>query len=85
MLHLIKTMEGQNRSRLRIWMLPVGVVVLIAGHGILYYALSHTALSAAVVSGVIILAASISPWHITSDRCRRKVIMSYLRKVEMSY
>jgi hypothetical protein len=36
-------------------MLPVAVVVLIAGHVILPYALSHTALSATVVSGVIIL------------------------------
>ena len=37
-------------------MLVVGVAVLIAGHGIiLYYVSSHLALSAAVVSGVIVL------------------------------
>jgi hypothetical protein len=46
------------RSRLfkRSWMLPVGAVVLIAGHAtILHYVLPHAALSAAVVAGVIIL------------------------------
>jgi hypothetical protein len=36
----------------------LGVVALIAGHGtILLYAWSHTAMSAAVVSGVMILVA----------------------------
>ena len=49
-------MRGHSRLRARGWMLPVGVVILIAGHGIvLYYFSSHVALSAAVVSGVIIL------------------------------
>jgi hypothetical protein len=41
----------------RLWMLPGAVVALIAGHGIVYYSLRHTNLSAAVVSGVIILMA----------------------------
>lgn len=36
--------------------LPLGAVVLTAGHGIaLHYLLSHAALSAAVASGVMIL------------------------------
>jgi hypothetical protein len=42
------------RSRLR--MLPVLLVGLLAGHGvILYYVSSHVALSAAALSGVVIL------------------------------
>jgi len=49
-------MKGHRRLMTRTLMLSVGVVVLIAGHGIiLSYVLSHTALSATVVSGVIIL------------------------------
>jgi len=37
-------------------MLPLAVIILIAGHGIvLYYFSSHVALSTAVVSAVIIL------------------------------
>ena len=49
-------MRGHSRLRARAWMLAVGVIILIAGHGIiLYYFSSHMALSAAVVSGVIIL------------------------------
>jgi hypothetical protein len=40
----------------RPWMLPVGGVTLIAAHTtILHYVLHYTALSAAVVSGVIIV------------------------------
>jgi membrane protein YdbS with pleckstrin-like domain len=42
----------------RVWMLPVLVVMLLAGHGvILYYVSSHVMLSAAVLSGAIILLA----------------------------
>jgi hypothetical protein len=42
------------RGRLR--MLPVLLVGLLAGHGvILYYASSHVALSAAAISGAVIL------------------------------
>jgi hypothetical protein len=49
-------MKRHRRLLTRTVMLSVGVVVLIAGHAIiLSYALSHTALSAAVVSGVMIL------------------------------
>lgn len=49
-------MTGHSRLFARILMLSVGVAVLVAGHGaILSYVLSHTALSAAVMSGVIIL------------------------------
>ena len=37
-------------------MLPVLVIVLLAGHGVvLYYASSHVKLSAAILSGAIIL------------------------------
>ncbi|MEO7985823.1 MAG: hypothetical protein ABI766_04765 [Gemmatimonadales bacterium] len=40
----------------RVWMLPVLVIVLLAGHGvILYYVSSHVMLSAAVLSGAIVL------------------------------
>jgi membrane protein YdbS with pleckstrin-like domain len=49
-------MNGHNRLRMRLWIALVGVVVLIAGHGIiLYYVSSRTALSAAIVLGVIVL------------------------------
>ena len=49
-------MKGHSRLLTRTLMLPMGVVVLIAGHGIiLSYVLSHTALSAAVVAGVMML------------------------------
>jgi membrane protein YdbS with pleckstrin-like domain len=49
-------MKLHSRLRALAWTLPVGVVILIAGHGILlYYISSHMALSSAVVSGVIIL------------------------------
>jgi hypothetical protein len=38
------------------WLVAAGVIILIAAHGVvLYYLSSHPALSAAVVSGVIIL------------------------------
>ena len=38
------------------WVLLAGVGILIVGHGIvLYYVSSHVAVSAAVVSGVIVL------------------------------
>jgi hypothetical protein len=43
-------------ARRRVWMLPVLVIVLLAGHGVLlYYVSSHVMLSAAVLSGAIIL------------------------------
>ncbi len=43
-------------ARRRVWMLPVLAIGLLAGHGvILYYASSHLVLSAAVLSGAIIL------------------------------
>ena len=49
-------MKLHRRPRLLAWILPVGVVILIVGHGIpLYYILSHMALSVVVVSSVIIL------------------------------
>jgi len=43
-------------ARRRVWMLPVLVIVLLAGHGvILYYLSAQVMLSAAVLSGAIIL------------------------------
>jgi ubiquinone/menaquinone biosynthesis C-methylase UbiE len=49
-------MSGHNRLRVRLWMAMLGVVVLIAGHGtILYYVSSHTPLSVAIFSVVIVL------------------------------
>jgi hypothetical protein len=49
-------MKGHPRLLTRTLMLSVGAVVLIVGHGIiLSYVLSSTALSAAVVAGVIML------------------------------
>lgn len=43
-------------ARRRVWMLPVLVILLLVGHGvILYYVSSHVTLSAAVLSGAIIL------------------------------
>jgi hypothetical protein len=48
-------MKGHRRPLTRTWMLLVAAVVLIPAHIILPYLLSHTALSAAVVSSVIAL------------------------------
>jgi hypothetical protein len=49
-------MTGHRRLLTRPWILLVAVAILIAGHGIvLYYVSAHTALSAAVLSSVIIL------------------------------
>jgi hypothetical protein len=48
-------MNGPRHLRARIWM-PVAIVTLIAGHGIiLYYVSSHLALSAAAVAVLIVL------------------------------
>lgn len=50
------TMKGHSRMFARSWMLLLGVVVLLAGHGIAYHILRHIALPSAVVSGGILLA-----------------------------
>jgi membrane protein YdbS with pleckstrin-like domain len=52
-----QTMKGNGHSRMRLWMLlvPVGVIGLVVHSVVLYYVFSHTALSAAVMSGVIVL------------------------------
>ena len=43
-------------TRRRLWTLLAGAMIVIAGHGvILYYFSSHLALSAAVITGVIVL------------------------------
>lgn len=43
-------------ARRRAWLLPVLLVVLLAGHGVLlYYVSVHVTLSAAVLSGAIVL------------------------------
>jgi 1,4-dihydroxy-2-naphthoate octaprenyltransferase len=51
----MEVMKEHIRLLTRPWMLPVAIVALIAGHGIAYYVLRHTMLSATVVSGVIVL------------------------------
>jgi hypothetical protein len=49
-------MKAPGRPRTRPWMLLAGVIGLVAGHVVLLsYGLSHRAVSAAVVSGVIVL------------------------------
>jgi len=49
-------MRGRSRLRARSWRVPLGVIILIAGHGIIvYYLSSHVALTAAAASGVIVL------------------------------
>jgi hypothetical protein len=70
-------MKGHSGLLSRPWMLSVAVAALIAGHGIVYYALRHTVLSAAAVSGVIILVAIkhlglLSPLYGWFRRFRRK-------------
>ncbi len=50
-------MNRLGHPRTRVWMVPVGVVILILGHGVvLYYVSSHIALPAAAISGLIALA-----------------------------
>ncbi len=52
----INAMKGHSSLLKRSWMPPAGVVGLLAAHVIiLHYVLPHAALSAVVVSGVIIL------------------------------
>ncbi len=52
-------MKEQGDLPRRTWMLPVAVIGLAAGHGIVlyyvYYVASHAAISTAVASGVIAL------------------------------
>ena len=49
-------MNRPSYLRARVWMVPLGVVALILGHGaVLYYVSSHLALSGAVISGLIAL------------------------------
>jgi hypothetical protein len=50
-------MRPHRRVLTRPWMLAVGAVLLIAGHGLLYHALSTMTLPVVVVSGAIILIA----------------------------
>jgi len=48
----------RHRSRARVWLLSAGAIVLIAAHGVILYRFSsHAALTAAAVSGVIVLVA----------------------------
>jgi hypothetical protein len=51
-------MRLHGRALMRPWILAVGAVLLIAGHGFLYHALSNMALPVVVVSGVIVLIAT---------------------------
>ena len=50
-------MSPHGRAFTRPWMLAVGAVLLIAGHGFMYHALSNMTLSVVVVSGVILVIA----------------------------
>ena len=52
-----RNMKAHGHPRVRPWMLLVllGGIGLVGHSVVLYYFLSHTALSAAVVSGVIVL------------------------------
>ena len=50
------TLTGHSLTRGRVWIVAVLAVVFIAVHGsILYYASSHMALSAGVVTGIVVL------------------------------
>ena len=49
-------MKGDNRLLTRRWMLPIGVVVLLAGHVIFFNRLRHAGVSLAVISGLVLLA-----------------------------
>ena len=48
-------MKEHRRVLTRAWIVPVGAVVLIAGHVMLPYLLSRAGLTTAVVSGVVVL------------------------------
>ena len=48
-------MKGHRRLLTRTWMVPVAALMLIGGHIVLPYFWAHTALSATVVPGVILL------------------------------
>ncbi len=51
-----ETMTAHKRPRMRRWLLVSVGIVLLAGHSvILYYVQPHVALSAAVLSGVVVL------------------------------
>ena len=48
-------MNGHGRIFSRSWILALVLVAVIAGHGILFYVLSHKLLAASVASGLILL------------------------------
>ena len=48
-------MTAQGRTFARPWMVMAAVVAFLAGHVVVYDALRHTVLSAAVLSGLTIL------------------------------
>jgi hypothetical protein len=48
-------MNGHSRLFPRSWILALVLVAFIAGHGILFYVLSHKLLAASVASGLIAL------------------------------
>lgn len=49
-------MKGHRRLLTRPWILSVALVAFIASHLMMYYILQRTVLSAAVISGLVILA-----------------------------
>ena len=48
-------MKAHSHPRMRRWMQLVGVIGLVTGAVVLYYVLSHTAPSAAVVSVIVLM------------------------------
>lgn len=48
-------MNAHNRLLARPWILSVGVLVLLLAHGLIFYFIHHLALSAALLSGIVVL------------------------------
>jgi hypothetical protein len=48
-------MKGYSRIVARPWAMIAAVILLFAAHGLAFYFLRHLALSAAVVSGIVVL------------------------------
>jgi|SoiMethySBSTD1v2_1073268.scaffolds.fasta_scaffold43651_5 hypothetical protein len=69
-------MNGHGRLFARSWILALVLVAFIAGHGILFYVLSHRLLAASVASGLILLVmikhiGLLSPLYAVLRRCLR--------------
>lgn len=51
-------MDGHNRIRARPWTFAAVVIILTSAHILVLYPLRHLALSATIVSGLVLLAAA---------------------------